>query len=178
MSLVFARDGQLREQVIGMLEACVQTFLANALPLVAGVTPAAAWRNGLARSYATELRAEGGGRADDIVGPDAAYYELLTRACRPQALVRAADGAWLTRPDPSAARVAWLWRLRLPVGKLASVLRLIKGLYTFDGGLDYIAWKLSRHAGRPIDIPERVRRWPLIFIWGLMLRLYRQGVFR
>ena len=63
-------------------------------------------------------------------------------------------------------------------GKLLSILRLTKALFTFEGGLDYIAWKLERHSGQPIEIPPRVRRWPLVFVWGFMWKLYRRGVFR
>ena len=34
-----------------------------------------------------------------------------------------------------------------------SVLRLLKALFTFEGGLDYIAWKLERHSGQRIEVP-------------------------
>jgi hypothetical protein len=70
------------------------------------------------------------------------------------------------------------WKIRAVQGKLLSLARLIKALFTFDGGLDYLAWKLERHSGVHIDIPEKVRRYPLIFIWGLFLDLYRRGAFR
>ena len=62
--------------------------------------------------------------------------------------------------------------------RIALKRNLLKALFTFEGGLDYIAWKLERHSGQAVEIPERVRRWPLIFIWGLFWRLYRRGVFR
>jgi hypothetical protein len=58
------------------------------------------------------------------------------------------------------------------------VLRLLKALFTFECGLDYIAWKLERHSGQRIEIPDRVRRWPLVFSWGFFWKLYRRGVFR
>jgi hypothetical protein len=74
------------------------------------------------------------------------------------------------------ARVAW--PLRQVQGKVLSILRLLKALSTFEGGLDYLAWKLERHSGQEVVIPDRVKRFPLIFIWGLMWRLYRRGVFR
>ena len=70
------------------------------------------------------------------------------------------------------------WKIRALQGKLLSLARLIKALFTFDGGLDYLAWKLERHSGVHVDIPEKVRRYPLIFIWGLFWDLYRRGVFR
>ena len=57
-------------------------------------------------------------------------------------------------------------------------MRLVKALFTFEGGLDYIAWKLERHSGEKIDIPDRVRRAPLIFLWGFFWDLYRRGIFK
>ena len=80
---------------------------------------------------------------------------------------------------PRARRLApALWALRRVQGKALSVARLIKGLFTFEGGLDYLAWKLSRHSGQVVEIPDKVRRRPLIHIWGFMRHLYRRGVFR
>jgi len=58
------------------------------------------------------------------------------------------------------------------------VLRLLKSLATFRGGVDYIIWKLERHSGEKIKVSPRVRRYPVIFIWGLFWRLYRRGIFR
>jgi len=70
------------------------------------------------------------------------------------------------------------WKIRTLQGKFLSLARLIKALFTFDGALDYVAWKLERHSGVHIEIPDRVRRYPLIFIWGMFWDLYRRGVFR
>jgi hypothetical protein len=70
------------------------------------------------------------------------------------------------------------WLLRRVSGKLMSILRLLKGLFTFDGGIDYVVWKLARHSGQELVVPDRVRRFPLLFMWGFFWRLYRQGVFR
>ena len=85
---------------------------------------------------------------------------------------RAAPGTW----SRFAARGGWA--LRRAQGKLLSLLRLVKGLFTFDGGLDYIAWKLSRHSGETIVIPDKVRRRPLLHLWGFFWGLYRRGIFR
>jgi hypothetical protein len=57
-------------------------------------------------------------------------------------------------------------------------MRLVKALFTFEGGLDYIAWKLERHSGESIVIPDRVRRAPLIYLWGFFWGLYRRGIFK
>jgi hypothetical protein len=63
-------------------------------------------------------------------------------------------------------------------GKVLSFLRLCKAAITFSGGLDYLLWKIKRHSGVYIE-PTRVqRKYPLVFIWPLLWRLYRQGAFR
>lgn len=70
------------------------------------------------------------------------------------------------------------WRLRFVQGKLLSVLRLIKATATFEGGVDYILWKIERHSGVTVDIEPRLRRRPLLAMWILSWRLYRRGGFR
>lgn len=180
VSIVFAAAPADEQALLGVLARCVGTFLDDALALAPGRDVLAVWREGLGRSYGTELRAEGAGRAGDVVGNDAVHYLALTAAARPAALVAGADGVPRVLPVQGADARALLrrWRWRARAGKVRSLLRLLKGLQTFEGGFDYIAWKLSRHAGREVVIPPRVRRWPLIFLWGLMWKLYREGVFR
>ena len=163
-----------------------ETLLRRALPMLppeGRVTDL--WQGALALSYATELRAEGRGRAAELALHGAAFYAALTRALAPRLegmlALEARDGALHYRAEvpASARRIApVLWALRRVQGKALSVARLIKGLFTFQGGLDYIAWKLSRHSGQVVEIPDRVRRRPLIHVWGLFWQLYRRGVFR
>lgn len=187
VSIVFAAAAQDERALLEVLARCVGTFLDDAIALAPGRTLLDVWREGLGRSYGTELRAEGSGRANDVIGSDAAHYEALALAARPAAFAAAAgsagvlaDAAVHALPVHGADAAALLrrWRRRARAGKVRSLLRLLKGLYTFDGGFDYIAWKLSRHAGREVVIPPKVRRWPLLFLWGLMWKLYREGVFR
>jgi hypothetical protein len=106
---------------------------------------------------------------------------LLPRMADVLQLEQGAEGAprYRSNVSPRARRLApILWALRRVQGKALSVARLIKGLFTFEGGLDYLAWKLSRHSGQVVEIPDKVRRRPLIHIWGFMRQLYRRGVFR
>ena len=70
------------------------------------------------------------------------------------------------------------WMVRSWQGKLLSVLRLLKGTLTFRGGLDYILWKIERHSGVKIEVPPRLRRWPLLATCVIFWRLYRQGAYR
>lgn len=186
VAILYARGSDDRRFLESALERAADTFLARVLP----VLPARGlledlWAGGLAMSYATELRAETRARSRELVHADREFFIAVTRdwAGRHPARLRLEQrqGEWFYETSLSPARrrrgrVAW--GLRRPWGKLLSLARLTKGLYTFDGGLDYIAWKLERHSGQRIEIPDKVRRRPLLHVWGLAWRLHRRGVFR
>ncbi len=159
---------------------------ANALPaLPPEGSLSTLWEQALALSYATELRTERSGRAQELVQSSMDFYTALTHQHAahlgfPLALYEQ-DGAWRYRSRTGGFRrhtATLAWALRRGQGKLLSVLRLVKALFTFDGGLDYIAWKLERHSGEAILIPDKVRRAPLIHLWGFFWGLYRRGIFK
>jgi hypothetical protein len=165
------------------LHEATATLLERGLPLAAADgTLAELWSTTLSASYATELRSEAPGRAASIVAQSmpalaAATREVAAGLCWPLRIE--AGERYRAEIPASARRLARLgWRLRRVQGTLLSVARLLKALFTFEGGLDYIAWKLERHSGRPVHVPERVRRWPLVFVWPFMWRLHREGFFR
>jgi hypothetical protein len=78
------------------------------------------------------------------------------------------------RPD----RMARWWRRKQRKGKLYSIARLAKASATFAGGVDYIAWKINRHAGTQIRIKPWQRRWPLLAAITLLPRLLKSGAVR
>jgi hypothetical protein len=161
-----ARRARLEEHLVDALS----TFFSRVLPVSGADTPEALWEAGLARCYAAELRPEGGGRGRALVEAAPAYFRGTGAAAL------CAREAVLAGNGPRGARLAW--GVRVAWGKVVSLLRLLKALYTFDGGLDYAAWKLERHTGRPVTIPERVRRRPLLHLWPFLLRLWREGALR
>ena len=143
------------------------------------------WRTALAASYATELRAEAGSRTGELVAWGGEFYENLTRCCAgllpwKLALHAAANGLHYTAevPEGTRRRARLAWRLRGAHGKLRALLRLTKAFFTFSGGLDYLAWKLARHSGQPVVIPDKVRRRPLVYGWAFFWGLYRRGLFK
>lgn len=186
VGLLYARDDPAARQVIGALAQAVLTFIARALPrLPAEFDAAELWQTGLALSYRCELRAEKSGRSAELVAAFRDYYEQLTQAAA-AALPYTARTNSDTRPvryraeiPPATRRFSRLaWGTRRLQGKALSLLRLGKAVFTFRGGVDYIVWKLERHSGTSIEVPPRVRRYPLLWGWGLLWRLYRRGVFR
>jgi hypothetical protein len=176
-----AGDADLQDVRSALRQACL-TFLSRTLPAAPATgSVLELWRGGLGMSYRTELRAESGERATRLVDDLAAHYLAATRE-----VASDLDRLTLLDGDRYATRFSTLerwrcliaWKARTVQGKVLSILRLLKALFTFEGGLDYIAWKLERHSGQPVVIPENVRRYPLLFVWPFMLRLYRQGIFK
>ncbi len=186
MEILWVRDEGVRVDLEQGLQTAAQTFLNKVLPRVA---PAGSvvelWAQGLALSYAAELRTETSGRGQELVALAQEHYEAVTRAVLPMLRYPMT----ISDRDGTAEYVAtvaivsrwlsyWGWLTRRILGKFLSVARLLKALFTFDGGLDYAAWKLERHSGQVIEIPDRLRKYPLIFVWPMLWTLYRRGVIR
>lgn len=57
--------------------------------------------------------------------------------------------------------------------KVRATARWAKYIFTFDDWLDYIGKKLERRAGMTIEVSERERRWPLLFLWPKVFRVLR-----
>ncbi len=167
-------------------ELAATTLLSRALPLLppAGLV-SDLWQQSLALSYGTELRAEQGGRTRELAIWGESFYRDLTQRIAARLpygfrLVENASGpGYVATIRPGArlrARIAWY--LRGVHGKVRSLLRLTKALFTFAGGLDYLAWKLERHSGQAVLIPDKVRRHPLVYGWAFFWRLHRRGLFK
>jgi hypothetical protein len=61
---------------------------------------------------------------------------------------------------------------------MLSVARLAKATGTYSGGIDYLAWKINRHAGTSIEIKPWQRRWPILAAFTLLPRLLKGGAIR
>ncbi len=110
-----------------------------------------------------ELRAERTGRAQSVVDADVARYDRFSLPAMAAIPAGAASGGWARR------------RIE---GKLLSIVRLAKASLTYAGGIDYLAWKINRHAGTKIEIKPWQRRWPLVAALTLVPRLVKSGAIR
>jgi hypothetical protein len=183
--LTFASQA-VRQRIVCGLGMAVLTFLRTSLSRVAGqFTAGEIWMTGLSLSYGAELRAEPTGRAEILWNSDCAYYEQLTHAvfsCHfPDVqVVPQQDGYTYVFAETGCERLRNRlgWLLRRWQGKMLSVLRLIKGAFTFQGGIDYVLWKIRRHAGITVHLTPAQRRYPILAGLKALWRLYRQGAFR
>lgn len=182
-AIVYARDDAVRRRLIDAIASAVGTMLGKTVPLMpAEFSSADLWPRAFSESYRTELRAEQKSKALELYRANSERYDALVReATNLDIGFRAGSSAgqyvgtasWGSR---MAARAAW--RLRRPVGKVLSLLRLIKAAFTFKGGVDYILWKIERHSGVKVTATEWQHRHPLMAAVSLFWRLYVKGGFR
>ena len=173
--LVWTRDADCREAAIDAVAQAAPALLAAAWEAVPHpVQPLDLWRQAFSLTYGAELRAERKGRAGSVVDADAARYAAFTGPAL------ALAGIDPDRPVTPAAhrRALRLWRRRRLEGKLLTAARLAKASLTFANGIDYLAWKINRHAGSAISITPWQRRWPLLGALTLLPRLLRAGAVR
>jgi len=165
--LLWVADEDARQRAIAAVAQAAPTLLSLARPMAEGQGDAVSlWKAGFDLTYRAELRAERKGRSLSIVDADPERYRRFGEAAL-------ADGL-----PPSPDQAAGRWRRLQRRGKWLSVVRLAKASFTYAGGIDYLAWKINRHAGTAIVIKPWQRHWPLLGAVTLLPRLFRSGSIR
>jgi hypothetical protein len=184
-ALLYARSPEAAERIHEALSQAVVTFLSRVMPcLPAQFGVKDLWLKGLSLSYRAELRAERPEKLAGLFQTSHDYYEDVTAAALPALPFPVerleGDARGYESRIPSARRMMCLagWKIRSVQGKVLSLLRLLKGAFTFTGGLDYLLWKIERHTGVAVEVPPRLRRHPIMALCVLSWRLYRKGAFR
>ena len=180
--LVWAADQAARDRAVAAVARAAPTLLARSSRHTgegrypadgAGLDPGLRrgdgegmdlWRSAFALTYAAELRAERKSRSANIVDIDPERYLRFT------APAIAAARAYAIGPVN--------WKRIQRRGKRLTLLRLAKASLTFAGGLDYLAWKINRHADAGIVIRPWQRRWPILGALMLLPRLLARGAVR
>jgi hypothetical protein len=160
--LVWAVDDRARGEVVAAVARAAPTLLSRTPPGGEG-DGLEVWRRAFRFTYSAELRAERGTRSASIVDADPDRYRRFTAPALATARGYPAGGGWAGT------------RRR---GKLLTLARLAKASATYAGGLDYLAWKINRHAGAEITIRPWQRRWPIVGALSLLPRLLRRGQVR
>jgi hypothetical protein len=135
--------------------------------------------SGLRTSMRWEVRPEPSGRAEalweaqrPLQAPvfEALLHELAARG--DLAPVPGACSQWAPL-RPVGARERLRLELYFRRSIVRSTSRWLKHTVTFEGWLDYIVRKASRHTGEPIELTDRERRWPWVFLWGRLFAFFR-----
>jgi len=165
VALIYTRNEATRNRVIDALMCAVTTTLGEAQKLAPAASAPEMWTEVLSQTYRTELRSERSNRAAEIVSINSTYFEAV-------------HDAVITAQSQPPIQDTTGWLQRRIIGKILSILRLIKAAFTFDGGADYLAWKITRHSGVEITLTAWQRRHPILAAPKLFWQLYAKGAFR
>ena len=179
--LVFACNEAARAVVLAALSSALVETWRWARPWLPPAFDAETYgRRALEVSLSWEIRPEPAGRAAALWSAQReeqtpVFAALLAELERLAEVRRIAE-------DPSrfaAVHGASAWeRLRLRGYFVVSLARATarwgKHVVSFDGWLDYIVHKASRHSGETIELSARERRWPLVFMWARVFRYLRR----
>jgi hypothetical protein len=128
----------------------------------------------LRRSLSGEIRPEQADHARTLV---AAQMETLRPLYQAVLDAELAAGRFVAEaPDRyrlQTAPSAW-HRLRVRLyfhhSKVRATVRLLKHVVLYDGWLDYIVRTVARSVNAKVELTEREKRWPLVFLWPRVIR--------
>lgn len=172
----FARGQAMRREIVALLAEAVATAAASVAPSFGRrFTARELWQRVFAESYGRELRPENAERVASLHDLQAPRFAVVTRF--------ALDAAGFTVEQDDGGGFRLLGsppapRLSAVRGKLLTALRLAKAAFTFDGGVDYLVWKIERHAGKRLAVTPWQKRHPLLSAPLLAWRWWRLGAFR
>jgi hypothetical protein len=169
LAMVWSRGPAEEEMVIPVLREAREGIVRWVRPFLPGSFDLEEFAETMLRvSYRGEIRPESPQRVvqvfqaqkDTLVG---IARESLDAAEKRGAVVEEAGiYRWTRKPG----RGVWaFYTLYFATSKARATARWFKYMVTFDGWLDYVVRKIERRAGFEVQIEERERRWPLIFLW-------------
>jgi hypothetical protein len=181
--LVWAADEAARIMAARAISGAAPTLLNAALAFAEReVDVLDLWQTGFRMTYDAELRAERNDRPASVVEFDPERYLRFGQAAlqhTPIANELRGDKVHIL-PDPQGRimQERGRWPSLRRNGKLLTVARLAKAAFTYAGGIDYLAWKINRHAGTQIEIEPWQRKWPLVAALFLVPKLLAKGAVR
>jgi hypothetical protein len=181
--LVWCADEPARRKIVTSVAGAAPTLLNLALAQTEReVEIIDLWQSGFSLTYSAELRAEQSSRPASVVEHDRARYERFGAAALHHTMVpnevRGGKVYLKTDPENRAYRERRRWPALRRRGKLLTAARLAKAAFTYSGGIDYLAWKVNRHAGTEIELRSWQRRWPIVAAIFLVPKLLAKGAVR
>lgn len=181
--LVWSADDVARKKTQLSVSGAAPTLLNAAMAFAEReVSVLDLWQSGFAMTYSAELRAERNDRPASVVDHDTARYETFGRAALHHAAIaneiRGEKVYLLADPERRIARERSRWPKLRRRGKILTIARLIKAAFTYAGGIDYLAWKVNRHAGTKITVRNWQRRWPILGAVIILPKLLLKGSVR
>lgn len=181
--LVWCADETARQSAVMAISGAAPTLLNAALAFVEReVEVLDLWNSGFQMTYSAELRAERKDRPSSVIAFDPERYARFgTAALHHTNIANELRGDKIMLLPDVNGRIAQernRWPGLRRRGKVLTVARLTKAAFTYAGGIDYLAWKINRHAGTKIVIRPWQRKWPLVAALFLVPKLLAKGAVR
>ncbi len=182
--LVWTADDTVADDIVRAVSGAAPTLLNAALAHVEREVPIAdLWQLGFSLTYSAELRAERTDRPASVISFDPDRYEQFGRAALhhcaiPNDINEEGKIRLLADPERRLKSERDRWPSLRRRGKWLTVARLAKAAFTYAGGIDYLAWKINRHAETDIVIQPWQRRHPFVAALFLVPKLLAKGAVR
>ncbi|MEM8917572.1 MAG: hypothetical protein AAGE37_01830 [Pseudomonadota bacterium] len=174
--LAWCADEAARDKAVAAIEQASITLFELTVPVLGAQpqTPERIFRHGFALTYGAELRAERANRPGSVVDADPERYDHIGLATMVR-MQQQDPAEALNLTTPAAER---RWKSLRRNGKLLTLARLAKASGTYAGGIDYLAWKINRHAGTNYVIKPWQRKWPILGALTMLPRLIAGGAIK
>ncbi|HEV2181995.1 MAG TPA: hypothetical protein VGR59_16820 [Gemmatimonadaceae bacterium] len=177
VQVAWTRDQESTERVIDLLiGARIATFAWGSPYLPHQFDVDAYCRVLLETSFAAEIRPEGSERVDTLLAAQRetlipVYTALLDQLVRQRILTR--NGKVYTLAAPVGKWAKFRAAMYFRRSEVRATSRWLKYIALYDDWLEYILQKIARRSGVSVELTERERRWPLIFLWPKAIRYLR-----
>jgi len=179
--LVWCADEVAKEKAVAAIENAPITLFDMAFPMMEVDSKHSLtnlWEKGFELTYGAELRAERAGRSVSVVDADPDRYQRFGLATMAAIAKRDTKASGKLKIVASRAAVEKRWKQLRRNGKLLTLARLTKASGTYAGGIDYLAWKINRHAGTDYVIKPWQRKWPILGAIVMLPRLMAGGAIK
>lgn len=177
LALVFSRGEEDQEAVIGAIREAREGIVHWVRPFLPGSFSLEQFGETMLRvSYRGEIRPESPRRVDQVFQAQKETIlemaEGALAAAERRGSVVSEGGRYRWRRNPGKGARALLTTY-FAASKARATARWFKYILTFEGWLDYVGRKIERRAGFRVELTDRERRWPLIFLWPKVFSVLR-----
>ena len=178
--ILYVKNNQVMQILEATFKKATKRMIIESVPMLPKqFTTEMLWETALRLTYGAELRSESKTAPQSIIETSLPELETLTKSVASECSLKNLNDAWLNDTNRiKYFKKAVIWQTRFFMGKVLSIMRLLKAVFTFENPLDYLVWKIERHTGIKEEPTRLQRKHPLMFSWSLIWRLYRKGGFR
>ena len=180
-SILYTKNEKARntlDALIGLSEKRMMTEALGMCPK--SFTSRQLWETALTLTYGVELRAESKDKIMLIVEQHQDHFEsIVAEHSDTLELSGTGNNEWTFEcSDKYRLKTKLRWKIRRILGIFLSIARLLKATTTFNQPLEYLLWKIERHTGIKENATALQLKYPLIFSWPLIWKIFRRGGFK